>query len=131
MASKKGSKKMSTKQVVGIGAIVAATAAAAASAYYLYGSKHAAQNRKKVKGWMLKAKGEVLEQIEKAKTAITQADYERMVEQVMKKYDKLSSTSAAEVASLSKELKGHWKNMQKEAGKAPAKRKKSTKKGSK
>jgi flagellar basal body-associated protein FliL len=61
MAQKKVMKKMSTNTKVGIGLGLTAAAVTAAGAYFLYGSKQAPQNRKKVKGWVLKAKGEVLE----------------------------------------------------------------------
>jgi hypothetical protein len=51
------------KAEIGAG-IAAGVAAAALGAYFLYGSKDAKKNRAKVKGWMLKARGEVLEQLE-------------------------------------------------------------------
>ena len=64
MAQKKSD--ISNAQKLGIGVGLTAAAVAAAGAYFLYGSKGAAKNRKVVKSWAIKAKGEVLEAIEKA-----------------------------------------------------------------
>ena len=64
MAKKK--ENHSPAEKVGLGIGLTAAAVAAAGAYFLYGSKDANKNRKTVKSWMLKAKAEVLEQLEKA-----------------------------------------------------------------
>jgi hypothetical protein len=48
---------------MGLGAL----AALSAGAYFLYGTKEGAKKRVKIKGWMLKAKGEVLEKMEALK----------------------------------------------------------------
>ncbi|MDE2188268.1 MAG: hypothetical protein KGJ35_00860, partial [Patescibacteria group bacterium] len=58
---------LSTGSKTAIGAGIAAFAAAAAGAYYLYGSRNAAKNRKAVKSWALRAKAEVMDEIEKMK----------------------------------------------------------------
>ena len=79
MAQKKSTNDLSKAQKVGIGFGLTAAAVTAAGAYFLYGSKKATQNRKKVKGWMLKAKGEVLETLEKAES-ITEDEYKALVE---------------------------------------------------
>tara|TARA_Y100000310_G_scaffold315100_1_gene365271 strand:- start:1343 stop:1735 length:393 start_codon:yes stop_codon:yes gene_type:complete len=103
--------------------------------YMLYGAKHAKQNRKKAKSWMLKAKGEVLEKAEKLKQ-MDRSDYERIVAQVEGKYKKLKSVDNKELAALAKELKGHWKDIEKEfmakkkPKRKPAKKKATTKKRS-
>ena len=57
---------ISNAQKLGIGVGLTTAAVAAVGAYFLYGSKDAPKNRKKVKSWALKAKGEVLEVLEKA-----------------------------------------------------------------
>ncbi len=117
-------KKNSSKRGVGIGmAVTAAAAAAAAGAYFLYGSKSATKNRKKVKGWMLKAKGEVLERIEGMKEHLSQGDYEKVIEGVMERYRKMSSTSGEEVNKLARELKSHWKKISKTPASKPARAK--------
>jgi len=94
------------------GAVVAiATIAAAAGAYFLYGSKDATKNRKAVKSWALKAKGEVLEKLEKAKE-INEESYHTIVDTVMKKYANLKD-SKEEVDAVITDLKSHWKNIKK------------------
>ena len=101
-----------SKTSVGIGVGVTAALLSAAGAYFLYGSKDAAKNRKSVKSWMLKAKAEVLDGIETAKD-MTKEDYEKLVDTSVKTYSKLKSASAEEVIQLAKELKSHWKELEK------------------
>lgn len=86
--------------------------AAAAGAYMLYGSKEAAKNRKTVKGWMLKAKGEILEKLEKSKD-INEEKYHKIIDDVTKKYSPLAQVGKKELDALIKEAKGHWKNIKK------------------
>lgn len=106
---------MASKKTTGVGAvgvgvsIVAAVAAAAAGGYFLYG-KDGAKNRKKIKGWMLKAKGEVLEQIEKGKD-VTEEVYHNVIDKVSKKYQTIKGIDPAEVQQMTKELKSHWKSI--------------------
>ena len=70
MATPKKTDSKSGKMAVGasIGAGLTAAAMAAAGAYFLYGSKQAANNRKKVKGWVEEAKKEVMKGLQKAKS---------------------------------------------------------------
>jgi hypothetical protein len=91
---------------LGTGLTVAALAAGAAGAYYFYG-KNGAKNRKTLKGWMVKAQGEVMEKVEDL-TDVSQKTYYGIVEDVLKKYKKLQKIAPNEVALLTKELKGHW-----------------------
>ncbi len=111
------------KVAVGIGVGVTAALLSAAGAYFLYGSKNADKNRKKVKSWMLKAKAEVLEGIEAAEN-MSKEDYERLVDKSVKAYSKLKDASADELFAFGKEMKAHWKNLEKkgEAKVAPAKK---------
>lgn len=111
MAQKKITKDMSTAQKVGIGFGLTAAAVTAAGAYFLYGSKQATQNRKKVKGWMLKAKGEVLEALEKAE-AITEEEYKELVSTASKAYGTVKSATAGEVKDFQKEMQEHWTKLQ-------------------
>ena len=101
--------KGTKKKASGVGVGLAALAAAAAGAYFLYG-KNGAQNRKKVKGWMLKAKGEVLEQMEKMKD-VSQDKYNTVVDRVGDKYKNVKNVDPDEVAQMVKELKGHWSSI--------------------
>jgi len=88
--------KKTTGTNVAIGAGVAAIAALAAAGYFLYGSKDGARNRKKVRGWMLKAKGEVLEGVEKMKD-VTEEQYAMIVDKVASKYKAIKNIDPAEV----------------------------------
>jgi hypothetical protein len=112
MTQKKVVKKLSTTQKVSIGVGLTAAAVTAAGAYFLYGSKEAAQNRKKVKGWVLKAKGEVLEALEKAES-ITEAEYNALVESATGVYGTVKSATAGEVKDFKKEMHDHWVKLQK------------------
>jgi len=120
---KKTAKRKTTKKKSGNGlGLVALAAATAAGAYFLYGSKNAAKNRRKVKGWTLKAKGEVLEKMEAMKN-IDEADYKRIVDTVATKYKKIKTVNTKEAEALAKELKAQWKEIHKEASpKRPAKK---------
>lgn len=121
--------KKETKNNSGKGGVIAGIGlvaiAATAGTYFLYGSKDAAKNRKKVKGWALKAKGEVLEGIEKLKS-IDESTYNTLVDKVSEKYKKIKTVDLSDVEGLKRELKGHWKNLKNEvkAGivKQPAKK---------
>lgn len=114
MARKNTKKQNSNNNVgIGVGAAAVAVAAAAAGAYFLYGSKDAAKNRKKVSGWMLKAKGEVLEKLETMKDTLTEESYNKLIDGVVAKYASVKGGSGAEAEALGKELKSHWKNIRK------------------
>ena len=124
--------KMSSSQKVGLGVGVTAAGLAALGGFLLYGSKNAAKNRKTVKSWMLKARAEVLEGLENARH-MSREDYEKMIERVMQGYRAAKQTSASEVAALTKEMKAHWKEVERTgkvfAGKVSPKR--TAKKGAK
>jgi len=111
---------LSTQQKMGIGIGLTATAVAAAGAYFLYGSNDAKQNRSKVKGWMLKAKGEVLETLEKAEE-MTEAEYDKLIDSVSGAYSRLKDASKVDVATFKREMKEHWSGIEKLA--KPAKKK--------
>lgn len=89
--------------------VLAVAAALTAGGYFLYG-KDGAKNRKKVKSWMLKARAEVLEQMEKLRD-MDQADYIAVVDKVMKRYETMKDVSAKESSALARELKSHWKHI--------------------
>lgn len=119
--------KATTKRNVEIASAVGiGLAAAAVGAWYLYG-KGGAQRRKKVRGWMLKAKGEILEQLENLKE-LNQASYNRIVDEVGSRYKQAKHIDPAEVATMISELKGHWQNIKKQLGAGTAKKRKVSKK---
>ncbi|MCX6719581.1 MAG: hypothetical protein NTV36_00500 [Candidatus Staskawiczbacteria bacterium] len=108
---------------VATGAGLVALVAAAAGMYFLYGSKDSVKNRKKVKSWMLQAKGEVLEQLENL-SEVNEDVYKKIVKEVSDKYQALKSIDQEDVMEFMDELKGHWKNIAKELSKKPKKSKK-------
>jgi hypothetical protein len=111
--------KNNGNKAIGVGIGLAAVAAAAAGAYYFYG-KDGAKRRKQLKGWMVKAQGEVMESVEKL-SDVSQATYEKVVNDVVKKYKGLKHATPAELASLTKELKGHWTAIKSEMDKVSKK----------
>ncbi len=101
----------------------AAVAGAALSSYLLYGSKNASKNRKVVRSWALKAKGEVLERVEQMKE-VNEGAYHKAVDAVVKKYALLKSVDTKEIEAMGKDLKKHWKNIEKDLKKKSKKQKK-------
>lgn len=96
-----------TKRSGGSGLGLAATlAATAAGLYYLYG-KNGAKHRSQVKGWMLRAKGEVLDKMGKL-DEITEGAYNRIVDDVTKQYNKYKEVDKTELANIALELKRAW-----------------------
>jgi hypothetical protein len=119
----KDSKKKAVSGTTGLGLGLALVAASAAAGYFLYG-KDGAKKRTKIKGWMLKAKGEVLEKIEKLKD-VSEDEYNRVINTVAEKYGKVKDIDAAEVEALAKDLRKHWKSIKGHIApksKAPAKK---------
>lgn len=106
-----------TPAQIGVGLGLAA--AAAAGAYFLYGSKEGSKRRAKIKGWALKAKGEVLEKMEQAKE-LNERVYHDLVDGVMERYEKVKSIDPAELVALGQDLKSHWRNISRQL-KAPVK----------
>lgn len=101
------------KESGNIGGAVAGAAAliaAAAGAYFLYGTDQGAKTRKQIKGWSLKAKGEVLEQLE-GLTEVSEAAYGEIVKKVVAEYQKAKKLDAADVADFVSEMAGYWKQM--------------------
>jgi hypothetical protein len=142
MASKgtKTGGDLGTGTAIGVAAAATAAAAAAAGAYWLYGAKHAAKHRKMAKSFMLKARADVMDAVEKVKD-IDKTAYLAIVDKVVAKYSAVAGVTADEVAQMTKDLKAAWthinaihvtakglkkvapKAVQKVAKKAPAKKK--------
>jgi len=85
---------------------LAALAAAAAGAYYFYG-KNGPQHRKQLKGWTVKARGEVMDKMEQV-SDMTKKTYEGIVDEVIRKYREVKKVSPKELSELARDLKGHW-----------------------
>ena len=96
------------KVAVGVG--MGMLAALSAGAYYLYGTKEGAKKRVMIRGWVLKAKGEVLEKLENLKD-VNEDTYNELIGNVMKKYQGLKNLDQAEVTALILDMKKHWKNI--------------------
>ncbi|MCR4322562.1 MAG: hypothetical protein NUV61_00540 [Candidatus Azambacteria bacterium] len=114
-ASPKKAKSSVSSAAVGAG--VAAVAAAIAGTYFLYGSKNAQKHRKQVKAWSLKAKGEVLEQLEKL-PEVNEKAYHAVVKEVASQYKTLKQLNPKDVVEFVGELRGHWKDIAKEVARA-------------
>ncbi len=97
-------KKSNVGKVVAISAGVAALAAAG---YFFFGP-NGEKNRKKMKGWMIKMKGEIIEKLEAVKE-VTEPVYESIVDSVSAKY--AAVVDKKELADLVSELKKHWKSI--------------------
>jgi hypothetical protein len=104
----------SHKIAYGVG--LAALAAATAGAYFLYGTKKGAKTRKEIKGWMLKAKGEILEKMEDLKD-ISEDAYKKIVDEIGAKYKAVKNIDGQDLENFTKELKTHWKDIKKEIDK--------------
>jgi hypothetical protein len=116
---KKTAAPKAKSNAVGIGIGLSTAAVAAASAYFLYGSKSAAKNRKVVKSWALKAKAEVLEKLEDA-SEMSQKEYDALIKSVSGAYAGAKNASKKDILEFSKEMKDHWKQIEKAA--APLKK---------
>ena len=111
MPNKKVSNKgLSGGEVMGIGATVAALGAAA---YVLFGPD-AKKNKKIIKGWSVKMKGEIIEKLEEAKE-ITEPVYHKIIDTVSAKYSKIKKVDPKDLEIAVAEVKKHWKTMMKDA----------------
>jgi acyl-homoserine lactone acylase PvdQ len=106
-------KKVKKESNTGLAILGGLAAAAAAGAYFIYGNKEVQKKAKKVKGWALKAKGEVLEKMEKWKKDFNESDYQELVDKMAQKYQNMKDIDQAELQAFAKEMKSHWKNIKK------------------
>ena len=102
--TKKGSGSSGAGALLGAGVL-----AAAAGVYFLYGSKDAVKNRKKIQGWALRAKGEVIDALENVRE-VNEEKYHLVIDKIMKKYSQMKSVDPKEVEMLAKDMKRHWKS---------------------
>ena len=102
------SEKNNKSGLVGLGILVAGLA----GAYYLYGTKDGSKKKEKIKGWMLKAKGEVLEKLEKTKE-VNEETYNSLIAGVIKKYSTIKNIDKKELDKLEGDLKKHWGSIKK------------------
>jgi hypothetical protein len=111
-------KKNNNKESSGVSAgaavaIGAGVLALAAGSYYFFGPE-GKKNRGKLKGWMIKMKGEVIEKMESAKD-LSEAMYEKIVDSVAAKYAKAGKITEAEIRLFADSLKRQWKGISRSA----------------
>lgn len=122
MTQKKNSKKeSSSSNYLAWGAGLGAFVAGVAGAYFLYGAKEGAKRRKKIKSWTLKMKGDVMKRLEDMKE-VNEEIYNKVVDEVGSKYEKVKSIDPEEVANLVIEMKRYWKHIQKDLKTSPKKK---------
>ncbi len=103
----KKSSSISAGEIIGLGAAVAA----AAGAYFLYGKGRKAHTR--VQSWALKARADVLEELEKAKQ-VSEGTYQDIIEHVAAKYAKLKNVDPHEFKAMVADVRGHLENIKKQ-----------------
>jgi gas vesicle protein len=106
--TEKVSKKNKTKKMVGLGVGIAVLGVAS---YLLFGPD-GKKNQKKIKGWAIKMKGEIIEEFEKMKE-LTQADYHKIIDQIQKKYSKIKKIDKKELTQVVDQMKNYWKTIEK------------------
>ena len=119
--TKTAKKGMSTQSKVMMGAGIAALGAAAAGAIFLYGTDAGKKKRKEIKSWTLKMKADVMDKMEGMKDW-TEDSYSAIVDQVAKKYEGVKNVDPIEIAALVRDLKSHWKTIQRHINGAPKKK---------
>lgn len=124
MSKQETSKKGGPKKVA-IGASIAALTAAAI-AYLLVGPQ-GKKNRKILKGWVIKMKGDIVEKLENVKD-ITEPVFNRIVDDVAVKYQKIKNISTADLEDAVTKIKRQWKILAKESKSNRDKKTSSTKK---
>jgi hypothetical protein len=107
-AKNKKNGKFGAGFVLGAGAV-----AALATGYFLYGPK-GKEHRKQVRAWTVKAKGEVLQELERMKN-VSKESYDQVIDKTTKRYEKVKDISQDEADKLNKELKRYWSDIKKEA----------------
>jgi hypothetical protein len=124
MAQKKTTKSGNGMEI----GLAVAGLTAIAGAVFLYGTDAGNKKRKEIKGWTLKAKGEVMEKLEKLKD-VNEENYHKVVDVVAAKYKTLKTVAPEELDEVVADLKKSWKHIVKIAKanntpkKAPAKKK--------
>lgn len=106
MKNNKKTSGVSAEKMVAIGAGAIALAAAS---FYLFGpeGKH---HRKQAKGWMIKAKGEIIEKLEEAKE-VSEPVYQSIVDSVTSAYANKNNITADELKEFTGRIRDQWKQI--------------------
>lgn len=108
MATQKNNKKSTSKNNVGKAVAIGAGVAAIAGAAYFFLGPNGKKHQKKLKSWMIRMKGDVVEKLEEAKE-LTRPVYESIIDAVATKYEQLGSIDPKEIKATVDELKRQWK----------------------
>ncbi len=117
MANQTTDKKGTESSAVKAAGLLGFAVATVAGMYFLYGTKQGKKGVKKVQGWALKVKGEVLEKLEGLKE-VNEEKYAQIIDSVAKKYRAAKNIDQKEVEEVLKDLHSHWNNIKKELQKA-------------
>lgn len=93
--------------------IAVGVAAVGAIAYLLFGPD-GKKNQKIVKGWAVKMKGEIMEELEKLED-ISGPVYEKIVDKVGEKYKKIKNIDLEDVVKEIDNFKKNWKGIEKKS----------------
>jgi NAD/NADP transhydrogenase alpha subunit len=123
MATKKTGSVKAKKGGSGMAVAALATAAVAsvAGAVFLYGTDAGKKKRKQIRSWGIKARGEVLERLEKAKE-VNEGVYRDVVKAVVSKYEKVKNVDLNELNDLARELTTGWAHIKRQLSGAPKKK---------
>jgi hypothetical protein len=104
--TKSGNQGMDAKDMAAVGAGIAAIAA---GAYFFFGPD-GKKHQKKMRGWMVTMKGEVLERLEETRD-ISEPIYNDIVDSVAKAYSVAGKIPKDEIMSLATDLKKQWRGI--------------------
>ena len=116
-------KKKSKHGVLKLGlGLSTAAVATVASAYFIY-KKSSPKTKAKMRGWALKMRGEVLEQLEELKE-VNEKIYNVVIDEVSKRYIQAQHIDLKDIEEVAGELKSHWKGIARDLSKKVTSRKK-------
>jgi gas vesicle protein len=95
---------------LGVGILLGGT-----GAYLIWGTRRGFKTRMRVKWWMLKIKGEVLEKLSQLEE-VTQSAYMGVIDKVIKNYKNFKDVDSEELVQYAKHLKDSWKEMKEQTG---------------
>lgn len=109
-------KKKTNKGGIGESLAVGVGVAAVSAAAYLLFGPEGQKNRKKIKGWSIKMKGEMIEKFEEAKE-VTEPIYNKIVDEISEKYSKVKGIEREDIDEVVADVKKSWKMLMKDAKK--------------
>lgn len=109
MPQKKTTARKSDNTAATAIAVGAGVAAVTAAAYLMFGPD-AKKNRRIVRGWAVKMRGEMIEKLENTKE-ITEPVYHKIVDEVSSKYAKLKNVDQTELLDAVAEARKYWQHM--------------------